>query len=190
MKFDLVANRKFLYLIRGGLFVLSLVLLAIPPALRPGIEFTAGTTTQIRFKKAVSEQDLRNAYAALGHEEARIQGVSASEYLIRTRELHVPPGSFTSPAAAPDEVRPVGPQPAKAEGKAKANAKANKGQAKANAKAEPKAEPKADSTRRRRMNGKRSGVAIAEAEGGEMNPDAAIKKKARKVSRSPSGGGV
>jgi hypothetical protein len=36
VKFDLVANRKFLYLISGGLFVLSLVLLAIPPALRPG----------------------------------------------------------------------------------------------------------------------------------------------------------
>ena len=72
MKFDLVANRKFLYLISGGLFALSLVLLAIPPALRPGIEFTAGTTTQIRFKKAVSEQDLRNAYGALGHDEARI----------------------------------------------------------------------------------------------------------------------
>ena len=113
MKFDLVANRRILYLFSGALFALSLVLLAIPPALRPGIEFTAGTTTQIRFKKAVSEADLRGAYAALGHEEARIQGISAVEYLVRTRELHVPPGSFTSPEAAPDETRPVGPTPAK-----------------------------------------------------------------------------
>ncbi|MEI7926057.1 MAG: hypothetical protein WCI61_07740, partial [Chloroflexota bacterium] len=99
MKFDLVANRRILYLFSGALFALSLVLLAIPPALRPGIEFTAGTTTQIRFKKAVSEADLRGAYAALGHEEARIQGISNVEYLVRTRELHVPPGSFTSPEA-------------------------------------------------------------------------------------------
>ena len=113
MKFDLVANRRILYIFSGALFALSLVLLAIPPALRPGIEFTAGTTTQIRFKKPVSEADLRAAYDALGHNEARVQGISSVEYLVRTRELHVPPGSFTSPEAAPDEVRPVGPSPAK-----------------------------------------------------------------------------
>ena len=118
MKFDLVANRKLLYWISGSLFLLSLVLLAIPPALRPGIEFTAGTTTQIRFERSVSEQDLRAAYADLGHGEARVQGISANEYLIRTRELQVPPGSFTTPAAPADLSRPVGPQPAEITGSA------------------------------------------------------------------------
>lgn len=110
MKLDLVGNRKKLYMVSGALFVLSLILLAIPPALRPGIEFTAGTTTQLRFQKAVSEQDLRDAYAALGHPEARVQAVSAVDYLIRTSELQVPPGSFTTPGAE-DTVKPVGPQP-------------------------------------------------------------------------------
>jgi preprotein translocase SecF subunit len=114
---DLVANRRLLYWISGGLFVLSLVLLAIPPALRPGIEFTAGTTTQIRFQQAVSESDLRAAYADLGHGEVRVQGVGPNEYLIRTRELEVPPGSFTTPAA-PDTAPVVGPQPAEIAGSA------------------------------------------------------------------------
>ena len=109
MTIDLVRNRKKLYLFSGALFVISLVLLAIPPGLRPGIEFTAGTTTQIRFDAAVPEQDLRDAYAELGHGEARVQGVSPKEYLIRTRELQVPPGSFTTPAA-PNETT-VGPLP-------------------------------------------------------------------------------
>ena len=110
MKFDLVANRKWLYLVSGGMMVIALILLAIPPSLRPGIEFTAGTTTQLRFKKAVTEDQLRDVYASLGHSEARVQAVSSTEYLVRTRELHVPPGSFTTPVTPADEqVRPVGP---------------------------------------------------------------------------------
>ena len=99
MKFDLVANRKFLYLISGGLFVLSLVLLAIPPALRPGIEFTSGTTLQVQFQQRVVLSDLRDEMAKIGHPEARVQSISGTDYLIRTSELQVPPGSFTEPAA-------------------------------------------------------------------------------------------
>ena len=113
MKFDLVGSRKWLYLISGAAVLLSLVLLAIPPSLRLGIEFTAGTTAQIRFQKPVSEVEVRAAYEALGHPEARVQAISSLEYLIRTRELQVPPGSFTTPSASPDEgLRPVGPTPA------------------------------------------------------------------------------
>ena len=77
MKFDLVANRKFLYLISGGLFVLSLVLLAIPPALRPGIEFTSGTTLQVQFHQHVVLGDLRDEMAKIGHPEARVQATGS-----------------------------------------------------------------------------------------------------------------
>ena len=113
MNFDLVANRKWLYLASGALMAVALVLLAIPPALRPGIEFTAGTTTQIRFAKRVTEAQVRDVYAALGHSEARIQSVTANDYLIRTRELQVPPGSFTTPTAPGEgQARPIGPAPA------------------------------------------------------------------------------
>ncbi len=111
MNIDLVANRKWLYGVSGAMFVAALVLLAIPPTLRPGIEFTAGTTTQIQFKKTVTEDQVRAVYGSLGHPEARIQGTGANEYLIRTSELKVPPGSFTLPAA-PTEAKPVGPVPA------------------------------------------------------------------------------
>lgn len=113
MTFDLVRNRKWLFLGSGLLAVLSLILLAIPPTLRPGIEFTSGTTTLLRFDQAVGQDQLRGAYAELGHPEARIQSTSAREFLIRTRELKVPPGSFTEVAPAPqNEVTPIGPKPA------------------------------------------------------------------------------
>ena len=124
MNLDLVAARKWLYLASGTMVGIALILLAIPPALRPGIEFTAGTTTQIRFAKAVTEDRVRAVYADLGHAEARIQAVSVREYLVRTRELHVPPGSFTTPAAPTEgQVRAVGPVPATSAGAATLGAK-------------------------------------------------------------------
>ena len=113
---DLVANRKWLYLISGGIMVISLILLAIPPSLRPGIEFTAGTTTQLRFQKPVSEEQVRGVYESLGHGEARVQAISGQEYLVRTRELQVPPGSFTEPQAPAETIKPVGPEPVKSVG--------------------------------------------------------------------------
>ena len=88
--FDLVSLRKWFFLFSGVLVVVSLVLLAIPPTLKPGIEFTAGTTTLVRFQRPVDQADLRAAYADLGHAEARLQSTGQNEYLIRTSELRVP----------------------------------------------------------------------------------------------------
>ena len=87
---DLVSTRRYFFAFSGVLIVISLVLLAIPPTLEPGIEFTAGTTTLIRFERDVDQTDLREAYADLGHDEARIQSTGANEFLIRTSELSVP----------------------------------------------------------------------------------------------------
>ncbi len=110
---DLVGTRKWSFLASGVTALLALIILAIPPAFRPGIEFTAGSTTLIRFTQPVSQEDLRRAYADMGHGEARIQQtVGTTEYLIRTRELSVPPGSFTEVAPeASATPAPVGPAP-------------------------------------------------------------------------------
>ena len=114
MNIDLVGARKWFFLVSGGMALAAIIILAIPPALRPGIEFTSGTTTTIRFEKAVEQSKLRDAYSQLGHPEAIIQSSAGNTlYVIRTRELHVPPGSFTQAVAeAQDAVKPVGPVPA------------------------------------------------------------------------------
>lgn len=108
---DLVGTRSRFFLISGLAIVASLVLLAIPPALRPGIEFTSGTTMLVQFEQSVRQEDLRSVMTDLGHAEARIQSTSGSvEYLIRMSELEIPEGSFTE--VTPEEtVTPVGPAP-------------------------------------------------------------------------------
>ena len=112
MKFDLVAARGRLFLGSAIFVAASLILLAIPPSLVPGIEFTSGTTALIRFDATVTQADLRDAYSALGHPEARIQSSGANEYLIRTSELDVPEGGFTEVAPEPeDSFTGVGPAP-------------------------------------------------------------------------------
>ena len=106
---NLVGARRWLFLGSGLVVAASLVLLAIPPTLRPGIEFTSGTTTLMRFEQDVEQRELREIYAELGHAEARIQSTGENEFLIRTSELDVPEGSFeVAPAPA---VPPVGPTP-------------------------------------------------------------------------------
>lgn len=103
---DLVGTRKWFFVLSGTIVVVSLVLLAIPPTLRPGIEFTAGTTTLVRFNRNVDQADLRAAYAELGHPEARIQSTGDREYLIRTSELRVPDSALieVNPTVTPEDV--------------------------------------------------------------------------------------
>lgn len=109
---DLIGTRHYSFIFSGATTVLALLLLVVL-GLRPGIEFTSGTTALIAFDSTVSQEDLRAVYADLGHEEAQIQSTDPNEYLIRTRELEVPPGSFTEfePEATPDAGGGMGPAP-------------------------------------------------------------------------------
>ena len=105
---DFVGTRRWFFAFSGALAVAALVLLAIPPTLRPGIEFTAGTTTLVRFERPVAQSALRDAYAGLDHPEARIQSTGEREYLIRTSELRVPDSALieVNPAATAGSAPP------------------------------------------------------------------------------------
>ena len=104
---DLVSTRRRFFIFSGALLLISLVLLAIPPTLRPGIEFTSGTTTLLRFERSVEQSALRAAYAELGHDEARIQSTGPDEYLIRTRKLDVPDTALIEVAPESIEIEPA-----------------------------------------------------------------------------------
>ena len=108
---DLVGRRRWFFAASGGVVLAALLLLAIPPSLRPGIEFTSGTTALLRFDRPVEQAALRQAYADLGHAEARIQSTGGIEFLVRTRELDVPDEAFVSPAPPVAAPEPVGPVP-------------------------------------------------------------------------------
>lgn len=110
--FDFVGTRRIFFISSAVALIASVVLLATL-RLQPGIEFTAGTTALIAFDSRVTQEDLRDAYTSLGHPEAQIQSTGENEYLIRTSELEVPPGSFTevAPPAQSQGGSAIGPSP-------------------------------------------------------------------------------
>ncbi len=110
MRIDLIHHRGWLFGGSAVAILVSLVLLAIPPALVPGIEFTSGTTALYRFERGVSADEIRAAYQSVGHPEARVQTSGPGEFLIRTDELDVPVGGFSEVAPAPEsDFQVVGP---------------------------------------------------------------------------------
>jgi len=98
--FDFVGRRNWYYLLSLLVLVPGMISLLIPPSLKPGIEFTGGTTFTVRFAQNVHQDVLRSALSDLGHPEAVVQRTGESRFLVRTRELK-------GAAAAPE----VGPAP-------------------------------------------------------------------------------
>lgn len=96
-------GRRFFYLVLSGLIVIpGVVALLIPPALRPGIEFTSGTLMTLRFTQEVEQSMLRNALTEVGYSDAIIQRNSDGDHLVRTRvlreEIRDPAGGVTTPS--------------------------------------------------------------------------------------------
>lgn len=95
-------GRRFFYLMLSGLIVIpGVVALLIPPALRPGIEFTSGTLMTLRFTQEVEQSMLRNALTEVGYGDAIIQRNSDGDHLVRTRvlreEIRDQAGGVTTP---------------------------------------------------------------------------------------------
>ena len=88
MGINLVAIRKWFFLISGIAVSGALILLAIPPALVPGIEFTSGTTALYRFSESsADENSIRLIYESLDHPEVRVQHAGDDDFLIRIGDL-------------------------------------------------------------------------------------------------------
>ncbi|TAK34748.1 MAG: protein translocase subunit SecF [Chloroflexota bacterium] len=85
---NLVGKRYWFFLVSLLIIVPGLISLAIPPALKVGIDFTSGSMMTMQFAdpSAVSQSDLRAELTTLGHGEAVIQR-SGDQWLIRTGNL-------------------------------------------------------------------------------------------------------
>jgi len=99
---DFVHRRGWYYLLSLAILIPGVVSLLIPPALRPGIEFAAGTSMTLRFEQPVAAEDMRSALADIGHSEARVQRTSEGDFIIRMGELEtmadIPPVGPTMPS--------------------------------------------------------------------------------------------
>ncbi|MEX0683958.1 MAG: protein translocase subunit SecD [Dehalococcoidia bacterium] len=98
--FDFVRRRGLYFALSALILVPGILSLVIPPAIKPGIEFSSGATMTIDLADdTISQDDVRDALSNLGHGEARVQKTSDNNFIIRLEELETPP----SP--------PVGPTP-------------------------------------------------------------------------------
>ncbi|MDD9994874.1 MAG: protein translocase subunit SecF [Dehalococcoidia bacterium] len=84
---DIVGKRGWLFLVSAILLVPGIVFLIMAPGLRPGIDFTGGSTITIEFVDPVEQQDLRDELAALQVDDATVQNFGDNVYFIRTKEL-------------------------------------------------------------------------------------------------------
>jgi preprotein translocase subunit SecF len=96
--FDFVGRRNWYYLLSLLVLVPGLISLAIPPSLKPGIEFTGGATFTVRFAQDAEQEELRSALSGLGHPEAVVQRTGENRFLVRTRELE---GAARAPEVGP-----------------------------------------------------------------------------------------
>ncbi len=95
---DLVGKRGWFYLFSFLVLLPGTISLMIPPSLKPGIDFSGGTEFSVRFQEPVTNDELKEAMAGLGHPEARIQGAGENQFLVRTEELR---GAASAPAVGP-----------------------------------------------------------------------------------------
>jgi preprotein translocase subunit SecF len=84
---DIVRHRRIYLLISLVLVIASLVLLAVPPGLKAGIDFTGGAAISIVFDGEVSSAQITDAMTGLGHPEAVVQATGENGYFIRLGEL-------------------------------------------------------------------------------------------------------
>ena len=97
---DIVGKRKWFFLLSALLIVPGLISLIIPPALKPGIEFSSGSALAVTFTMPVSEDAIRDVLTRMDHPEALIQKTGNRSAFIRTdlleQEVLRPDGAITS----------------------------------------------------------------------------------------------
>ena len=97
--FDFVRRRGLYFAMSALILVPGVISLVIPPALKPGIEFSSGATMTIDFERDdIDQDDVRDALSDAGHGEARVQRTGDGDFIIRMDELETPPSPPIGPA--------------------------------------------------------------------------------------------
>jgi len=86
---DFVGRRKWYFLISGIVILIGIVFLIPvgPFGLAWGIEFTSGSMMTLSFEQEVTQAELQEEIASLGHSQAIIQGTGEGDFLVRTSKL-------------------------------------------------------------------------------------------------------
>ena len=68
--------------------IIGVIFLIISPGLKPGIDFTGGSTISIKFNNDTSQEDIRSELSQIGHPNSVIQMMEKNTYFIRTKQLN------------------------------------------------------------------------------------------------------
>ena len=84
---DFVGKRAWFFLVSALVIAPGIAFLIIGGGLKPGIDFTGGSTTGLQFDANVQQADLRSELTSLGYEDAIVQRMDDSAFFVRTKEL-------------------------------------------------------------------------------------------------------
>ena len=84
---DFVGKRVWFFAISLVVLLPGIVFLIIAPGLKPGIDFTGGSTLTLEFEGDLPQVDLRETLATLGYGDASVQRIEDRTFFIRTKEL-------------------------------------------------------------------------------------------------------
>ncbi len=84
---DFVGKRAWFFIASALVILPGLVFLIIGGGLKPGIDFTGGSTTGLEFVSNVKQANLRAELTALGYQDAIVQQMDDRAYFVRTKEL-------------------------------------------------------------------------------------------------------
>mgnify|MGYP001140781441 CR=1 FL=1 len=82
---DFVGKKKWFFLLSALVIIIAITSLAAFK-LRPGVDFTGGTSMTLRFTPQVEQEQLRQEFTNLGHPEAIVQR-SGGDFLVRLKEI-------------------------------------------------------------------------------------------------------
>lgn len=86
---NFVGRRNWYFLISGIIILIGIIFLvpAGPFGLAWGIEFTSGSMMTLSFEQEVTQAELQEEMASVGHSEAIIQGIEENTFIVRTSKL-------------------------------------------------------------------------------------------------------
>ena len=84
---NIAAKRGWFFLISAILLIPGIVFLIIAPGLKPGIDFTGGSTITVEFADPVDQQSIRTSLESLNVSDTTVQNFGDNTFFIRTKEL-------------------------------------------------------------------------------------------------------
>ncbi len=90
---DFVGKRYWFFLISFVAIVPGLIFLIIAPGLKPGIDFTGGSTLTVQFEEEVAQEDLRSVLGGLNLPgldlaDSTVQRMGDNRFFVSTKELN------------------------------------------------------------------------------------------------------